>query len=105
MQLRKVEHLGLGYTIEITYCPAYVAQNLACLASRNDLFDRYYGIYGYANTADLTFDLIGIDLKGKYSNARTAFLKHFLISGMEVLMFQQHIIVFPAVLITLVKIF
>lgn len=83
-KLRKVEHLGLGYTIEITYCPAYVAQNLACLASRNDLFDRYYGIYGYANTADLTFDLIGIDLKGKYSNARTAFLKHFLISGMEV---------------------
>ena len=46
--------------VNITYCPAYVAQNIANLAGNVD---------GYSQ-----LDWIGIDLKGRYSEARRNFI-------------------------------
>ena len=57
-ELKKNKQL-VGYTIEITYCPAYVAQNIANLAGDVEGYD--------------IFDWIGVDLKGKYSTARRDF--------------------------------
>lgn len=48
-----------GLSADITYCPAYAAQNIANLAG---------SIPGY----DI-FDWLGVDLKGKYSTARRTF--------------------------------
>ena len=49
----------IGYTISITYSPAYAAQNIANLAGDISGYDK--------------FDWIGVDLKGKYSTARRDF--------------------------------
>ncbi len=53
-------------TIEVTYSPAYVAQIVANLATSSKITNYKDEKYG-------TTDWIGIDLKGKYSNARTKF--------------------------------
>lgn len=61
--ITKTEHL-VGYTISVTYCPAYAAQIIANLAAKDDIKEKYeYGIK----------DWLSIDLKGKYSKARTIF--------------------------------
>lgn len=50
----------IGYTISITYSPAYAAQNIANLAGP---VERYN-----------VFDWLGVDLKGVYSTARRNFV-------------------------------
>lgn len=54
----------IGYTMDVCYSPAYVGQNVANLASCDDIQKTH----GYIVT-----DWIGIDLKGKYSTARQQF--------------------------------
>ena len=54
----------IGYTIDVCYSPAYVGQNVANLASCGDIQNKY----GYT-----VMDWLGLDLKGKYSNARQQF--------------------------------
>jgi hypothetical protein len=53
-----------GYTMDVCYSPAYVGQNVANLASCGDIQNKY----GYT-----VMDWLGLDLKGKYSNARQQF--------------------------------
>ncbi|MDY4969719.1 MAG: VWA domain-containing protein [Lachnospiraceae bacterium] len=56
----------IGYELQVTYCAAYAAQNLANLAAANEIKVRTkYGVW----------DWINIDLKGKYSKARSTFVK------------------------------
>ena len=62
-EIEKVD-LWVGYNIYVTNSPAYVAQNIANLASCGDIEKRY----GYP-----VMEWIGIDLKGKYSTARQQF--------------------------------
>ena len=56
--------LWVGYNIYVTNSPAYVGQNVANLASCGDIEKRY----GYN-----VMEWIGIDLKGRYSDARYQF--------------------------------
>lgn len=63
--IEKIPVLLGSYTIKITYCPAYVMQSIANIASSGDIEETY----GYG-----TMDLIGIDLKGKYREARWQFI-------------------------------
>lgn len=54
----------VGFTMDICYCPAYAAQNVANLAACGDIEAKY----GYTVT-----DWLGLDLKGKYSTVRQEF--------------------------------
>ncbi len=54
----------IGFTMDICYCPAYAAQNVANLAACGDIESKYG--YGVA-------DWLGLDLKGKYANVRQQF--------------------------------
>ncbi|MBE6753581.1 MAG: VWA domain-containing protein [Ruminococcaceae bacterium] len=54
-----------GYTIKVTYSPAYVAQNIANLASSEEI---------KARTGRGITTWLGIDLKGVYSTARRTFI-------------------------------
>ncbi|MBR4204417.1 MAG: VWA domain-containing protein [Clostridia bacterium] len=66
-----IEGYGL-YTITVKYCPAYAARLSALLAATDDI-KNHWQEFGYAGGYD-TADLLGIDLKGKYSSARTSFV-------------------------------
>lgn len=61
----KKNQLVVGYTLEVTYCPAYAAQLVSNLASADEINERYpdYGLFTW----------LGVDLKGVYSNARKQF--------------------------------
>lgn len=71
-KLKKDDKL-IGYELQVTYCAAYAAQDLANLAASNEIKVRT----GYGKS-----DWLGIDLKGKYSKARRTFVQAFL-GGME----------------------
>ena len=65
----------IGYTIDVTYCPAYAAQNIANPASGNDIANNSVIADNYdGDGLAVTLDMLGIDLKGVYSTARTKFV-------------------------------
>ena len=70
-------NLVVGYTLDVTYSPAYASQLIANLASADEIKERTG--YGLA-------DWIGIDLKGKYKKARMMFITasgKAILGGME----------------------
>lgn len=62
-----------GYTIKVSYCPAYAMQLIANLAAADTEYEEGGVFEKYKNPLSNALSWLDIDLKGKYSTARRDF--------------------------------